>query len=129
VFTSALRNERVTEAAALAADLALKARVEHPTSALNNMLRRAMNERKPPSPRGQLLKVYYATQTGVSPPTVTLFVNRPKSFTQSYTRFLENRFREYWDEPDAAAAGDGEGGGEVPVRIVLRGRRKKQAKK
>ncbi len=126
VFASALRNERVTEAVALAADLAIAARVEHSTSSLNAMLRRAMNERKPPSPRGQLLKVYYTTQTGVSPPTVTLFVNRPKSFTQSYTRFLENRFREYWDEP--SGEGDGEGGGEVPVRIVLRGRRKKQAK-
>lgn len=123
VFASALRNERVTEAAALAADLALAARVRHSTSALNAMLRRALNERPPPSPRGQHLKVYYATQTGASPPTVTFFVNRPRSFSQSYIRFLENRFREYWDERE-----DGEGGGEVPVRIVLRGRQKKRAK-
>ncbi len=123
VFASALRDERVVEAATLASDLALGARVRHATSALNAMLRRALEERKPPSPRGELLRVYYATQTGVSPPTVTLFVNRPRSFTQTYVRFLENRFREYWDESEAA-----EGGGEVPVRIVLRGRPRKRAK-
>jgi GTP-binding protein len=69
------------------------------------------------------LRVYYATQTGISPPTVTLFVNRPKSFGHSYLRFLENRFREYWDQRE-----DGEGGGEVPVRIVLRGRPRKKLK-
>jgi GTP-binding protein len=123
VFASALGNERVAEAAALAADLALAARVRHPTSALNTMVRRALNERKPPSPRGKFLKVFYATQTGISPPTVTLFVNHPRSFTQSYVRFLENRFREYWDEREGA-----DGGGEVPVRIVLRGRSRKRAK-
>ncbi len=87
------------------------------------MLQRALTQRKPPSPRGEYPRVYYATQTGVSPPTVTLFVNRPRSFTQTYVRFLENRFREYWDESGAA-----EGGGEVPVRIVLRGRPRKRAK-
>lgn len=124
VFASALRDERVAEAAGVAADLAYAARVRHPTSALNSMLRRAIEERRPPSPRGEILKVYYATQTGVSPPTVTLFVNHPESFTQSYVRFLENRFREYWDETEGA-----EGGGEVPVRIVLRARprRKREA--
>ena len=123
VFASALKNERIADAAALAADLAMAARARHSTSALNAMLQKVLHERKPPSPRGKYLKVYYATQTGISPTTVTLFVNHPRSFNPTYIRYLENRFREYWDESE-----DGEGGGEVPVRIILRGRSKKRAK-
>jgi GTP-binding protein len=115
VFGSALNGVRVAEAARIAAELAHAARVRHPTSALNNMLRRALEERRPPSPRGRHLKVFYATQTGVTPPAVTLFVNRPRAFTKGYMQFLENRFREYWDE------GRG-GGGEAPVKVVLRAR-------
>jgi GTP-binding protein len=112
VFASALEGERVAEAAKLAAELARKARIKHPTSKLNKMVQRALRERKPPSPRGEFPRVYYATQTGISPPTVALFVNDPRRFPPTYVKFLANRFREYWDE----------GVGEVPVRVVLKAR-------
>ena len=115
VYASALRGERVADAARIAADLALAARRKHPTSTLNRMLQRALKERHPSSPRGEFPKVYYATQTGVSPPAVTIFVNDPDRFKPSYVRFLESRFREYWDQ-------GAEGGGEVPVRVALRTR-------
>ena len=112
VFASALEGERVAEAAKLAGELARKARTKHPTSKLNKMVQRALRVRKPPSPRGQFPKVYYATQMGISPPTVALFVNDPRRFSPTYVKFLSNRFREYWDE----------GVGEVPVRVVLKAR-------
>jgi len=114
VFVSALKGERVVDAARLGVELAMTARKTQPTSALNKMLRRALLERAPPSPRGEHPRVYYATQIGVSPPTVAVFVNDTHRFPASYVRYLENRFREYWDEPS--------GGGEVPVRVILRDR-------
>ena len=113
VFASALRGERVAEAAKLGAELARSARRTHPTSKLNKMLHTALRERRPPSPRGQLPRVYYATQTGISPPTVVIFVNDPRRFPPTYVKYLANRFRESWDEG---------GAGEVPVRIVLKAR-------
>lgn len=117
VFTSALEGERVVEATALAAELAMTARRRHLTSALNRMLAWALKKRKPPSPRGRLPRVYYATQTGATPPTVTVFVNDPARFGAPYVRFLEARLREYWDGKEGR-----EGEGEVPVRVVLRAR-------
>ena len=78
------------------------------------MLRRAIEERRPPSARGALPKVYYATQVGISPPSVVIFVNEVSRFSPSYVTFLENRFREYWDERT--------GSGEVPVRVILKTR-------
>jgi GTP-binding protein len=44
--------------------------------------------------RGKQLKIYYATQTGVNPPTFAFFVNDPEAVHFSYERYLENRLRE-----------------------------------
>jgi GTP-binding protein len=40
------------------------------------------------------MKVYYATQAEVSPPTFIFFVNDPTLNHFSYERYLENRLRE-----------------------------------
>ena len=37
------------------------------------------------------------TQTGVQPPTFTLFVNDPELFHFSYKRYIVNRLREAYD--------------------------------
>jgi hypothetical protein len=56
-------------------------------------------------------KIYYGTQTGVSPPTIMLFVNDPRLFGQAFRRFLENRFREVLPFK------------EIPLRIVYKRRK------
>ena len=38
-------------------------------------------------------KIYYATQTGVKPPTFTLFVNKAAYFPRSYIRYMNNQLR------------------------------------
>jgi len=43
--------------------------------------------------RGRL-KFFYATQTGVMPPSFALFVNRPDLVHFTYERYLLNQFRE-----------------------------------
>jgi len=47
--------------------------------------------------RKRPLKFFYATQTGVSPPTFVLFCTEPAAVQPSYRRFLENRLRESFD--------------------------------
>jgi len=48
----------------------------------------------PPTDKGRPLRIYYATQVSVKPPTFVLFVNDKKLMHFSYTRYLENRIRD-----------------------------------
>lgn len=80
------------------------------TSVLNEVIRDAMQLNPPPSDKGKRLKIYYATQSGVRPPTFVLFVNDPEIMHFSYERFLENKIRENF------------GFEGTPIRIVVRKR-------
>ncbi len=63
------------------------------TGALNRVVREAVAD-VPPSSSGKPLKIYYATQVAVTPPSFAFFVNDPKRLHFSYERYLENRLRE-----------------------------------
>ena len=65
-----------------------------PTSALNEVIAEAIMRAQPPAFKGKRLKVYYATQAGVKPPTFTLFVNDKNLMHFSYQRYLENQIRD-----------------------------------
>ena len=65
-----------------------------PTAELNNMVREALARHKPGYIQGRQLKVYYATQPEVSPPTFVFFVNDPTLLHFSFERYLENQLRE-----------------------------------
>jgi len=47
-----------------------------------------------PHSRGKRLKVLYATQAEVNPPTFVFFVNDPRLVHFSYQRYLENKLRQ-----------------------------------
>ena len=78
-----------------------------PTGELNQVLSKALEARSPSS-RGYRVRLRYATQVDVSPPTFVLFVNDRTLIGKDYLRYLVNRIRA--DLPFA----------EVPVRIILR---------
>jgi GTP-binding protein len=86
-----------------------------PTADLNRWLRDAVARHEPAmaqrGTRRRPLKFFYATQTGVSPPTFVLFCTDPAAVQPAYRRFLENRLRERFDF---------EG---TPVRLRLRSRK------
>ncbi len=65
-----------------------------PTSRLNEVVQDAIRRHHPAIIRNKPLKVYYATQTRVNPPTFTFFVNDVQAMHFSYERYLENRLRE-----------------------------------
>ncbi len=65
-----------------------------PTSRLNEVVHDAVQRHHPAIIRNKPLKVYYATQTRVNPPTFTFFVNDVQAMHFSYERYLENRLRE-----------------------------------
>lgn len=64
------------------------------TGVLNEILMEALAMQQPPSDKGRRLRVYYATQVAVKPPTFVLFVNDKELMHYSYTRYIENRIRD-----------------------------------
>lgn len=64
------------------------------TNVLNDILMDAVAMNPTPTHNGQRLKIFYATQVAVKPPTFVVFVNDPELLHFSYERFLENRIRD-----------------------------------
>jgi GTPase len=63
------------------------------TSAINDCLHQAWLRRPPHDRRGRELKLFYATQIGVEPPTFICFMNYPESLTPAFVRYLEHQLR------------------------------------
>ena len=82
------------------------------TGVLNDVLNEATSALQPPLQGGRRLKIYYATQHGVCPPTFIFFVNDEKLMFFAYERYLENYFRKSFDFTG------------TPIRFVLRQRKK-----
>lgn len=64
------------------------------TGVLNEIVSEATVLQQPPSDKGHRLKIFYATQVAVKPPSFVFFVNDKELMHFSYQRFLENRIRE-----------------------------------
>ena len=64
------------------------------TGVLNEIVMEAVAMQQPPSDKGKRLKIYYATQVSVKPPTFVIFVNDRELMHFSYIRYLENKIRE-----------------------------------
>ena len=80
------------------------------TGPLNRWVEEVVERHPPPLHRGRRVRVRYVTQSGVRPPTFTVFVNRPRGVPESYVRYLANGIRESFGFPG------------VPIRIQLRRR-------
>ncbi len=64
-----------------------------PTPELNAALKKALQTHVPPLVHNKRVRLYYATQADIDPPTFILFVNDPKIIHFSYRRFLEKAIR------------------------------------
>lgn len=111
-FTTATRGKNAQATIDLAMSLFKQARTRVSTGQLNAILKEALAENSPRPKRGdKAVKILYATQVAICPPTIVLFVNAPSRINAAYERFLANRFREALPFP------------EVPIRLVFRPRR------
>jgi len=64
------------------------------TATVNGVVQQAVSSHNRPHRRGKQLKIYYATQAEVNPPTFVFFTNDAKLIHFTYRRFLENKLRE-----------------------------------
>ncbi len=110
LYISALTGQRVHKVVptALAVQEARFLRI--PTGELNRLVQDALARHAPPSKRGRRLKIYYASQPGVNPPTFVFHVNDPDLVHFSYERYLENRLRDAYEFPG------------TPLRLIFRRR-------
>ena len=68
-----------------------------PTAKLNEWIKEAtIRHHLPTDIRGREIKIYYATQFGIKPPTIALIMNKPKLHF-SYERYLINFLRQKED--------------------------------
>ncbi|MDI6815011.1 MAG: ribosome biogenesis GTPase Der [Dehalococcoidales bacterium] len=65
-----------------------------PTAAVNSVVQQAVATHTLPRTGSKQLKVLYATQAEVNPPTFVFFVNDAKLIHFSYQRYLENKLRQ-----------------------------------
>jgi GTP-binding protein len=51
---------------------------------------------QPPQAAGREVKLNYATQVEVAPPTFAIFGNHPELIPEHYIRFMHNQLRDKW---------------------------------
>jgi GTP-binding protein len=91
---SALTGERTTKVLETIDKVAAARRVRVPTPALNKFIERITAANPPVSPGRKHVRIMYAAQTGVAPPSFLFFTNVATTFHFSYERFLINKLRE-----------------------------------
>jgi len=108
IFISAKQRSRLGQLLGVSFELYEQASHRVTTGALNRAVEKAAEVRGPRVTRGRYPRIYFATQVGVRPPWIVLFVNDPRLFKDDFRRFLENRFRKVFPF------------GEIPIRISFR---------
>ena len=114
IFISAVTKQRLTQIF----DESLKAYEQATKRVSTGLLNKVINEayalNPPTSFKGKRLKIYYATQAKVQPPTFIFFVNDEELVKDSYKKYLENKLREAF------------GFFGTPIRISFRERKEKK---
>jgi GTP-binding protein len=110
LFVSAKTGLRVTRVLDTILEVAAERVKRIATPEVNERLGALLARRQPPQAAGREVKLLYATQVTVAPPTFAVFGNHPDLVQEHYVRYLHNGFRESW-----GFLGN-------PVRIVLRRR-------
>ena len=114
MFISARTGQRVSTVFDKVKEVFETSRRRITTGVLNDVLNDATDNLQPPLQGTRRLKIYYATQTGIQPPTFVFFVNDENLLPFSYERYLENYFRKTFPL---------EG---TPIRFILRERNEKE---
>ena len=94
VYVSALTKQRIHSLPEVINYVAEQNAMRVATSVLNQVIADAVAINPPPTEKGQRLKILYATQVKIKPPTFVIFVNEPEIMHFSYQRYLENKLRE-----------------------------------
>ena len=93
LFLSAKTGQRVNKLLGAAKESYAQSIRRITTGTLNDIVNEAISMTEPPAMSGKRLKIYYATEVSVQPPTFVIFVNDEALVHFSYKRYMENYFR------------------------------------
>lgn len=93
-FVSALNKQRIQSLFPLIDEVYDFTRYRIPTALLNEVIIDAQVTTPPPTHNGKRLRISYASQVAVAPPTFVVFVNDEELMHFSYSRYLENKLRD-----------------------------------
>ena len=121
VFTiSALVGTRTNKILDIAKKLYITSSTRVPTGELNRVFRRILEQHSPPTVGNRNIRLYFAQQVAIRPPTFVIQSNVPELVPTDYKRFLINQIRAYY------------GFEGTPIRVLFKkpaGRRKWEKKK
>jgi GTP-binding protein len=107
-FVSALQDRHVQSTIDTARALWKQTRTRVPTGELNRVIDELKVQPQLGSGKRGRPRLYFATQVGVSPPTIILFVNSPDNFPRSVRKFVDRFLHDHLPFP------------EVPINIKYR---------
>jgi GTPase len=113
IHISALTGERLGKVLETVDKIAAARRKRVPTPALNKFVEQVTAANPPVSPGRKHVRILYAAQIGVAPPSFVFFTNVATTFHFSYERFLVNQLRHHFGFIGS------------PIRIQVRRRVKK----
>lgn len=108
LFVSALTKQRVLKALDIILEVYESLKVKISTSKLNEFFLPIIEKTPPPALKGKYIKIKYITQLPTPCPSFAFFCNLPQYVSDSYKRFLENKFRDNFNFSG------------VPLRIYFR---------
>ena len=115
IVTSAVTRAGVTGIVTEATRIFGEASKRVPTGALNKLFADIVARQPPPAgPAGRHVRLYFATQASIRPPTFFVSTNHAADIGHSYRRFLVNQFRKAY------------GFEGTPVRLVFRAHAQKK---
>jgi GTP-binding protein len=96
LYVSALTGQRVRKVLDLILEVAEQREHRVPTAEVNQVLASLLERNAPPQKPGEEVKLLYASQIGVAPPTFAIVSNRPDDVPETYQRYLAHGFRQVW---------------------------------
>ena len=107
-YVSALTGKRVDKLLGEAKRVSENAKRRITTGVVNDVVMNLVAMNEPPTKNGRRLKLFFATQASVCPPTFVVFANDATLMHFSYQRYLENGIRESFDFSG------------TPIRVIVR---------
>ncbi len=108
LFVSALTKQRIHKTLEVAIEVYKNRMVRIPTSKLNEVMQKAIEDHHPPAVKGKHIKIKYVTQLPTHAPAFAFYCNLPQYIREPYKRYLENQIRKHFQFTG------------VPIRIFMR---------
>ncbi|MBN1144737.1 MAG: ribosome biogenesis GTPase Der [Bacteroidales bacterium] len=96
VFISALNKVRIHKVMEKAMEVHSNRIRKIPTSVLNDVMLKVIEDYQPPAIKGKYVKIKYVTQLPTHAPAFAFFCNFPQYVKEPYKRYLENQIRQHF---------------------------------